>query len=195
MVGGIMKKICVIGHEKAVSATPATKEYAQIVSQWIIDNNFQATTGGCTGIPELVSSFVSKNGGNVKAYSPAFDLEEHKEVYGFREMENVEMQYLSRSNSSLGARFLIRSINLVEEADLVVCFNGTWGTLSEIVFAIMCAKQILFLNIEGANNTLKKVYDLMEAINLKPWHQTLVEVTSKQQLKEELEKFKQTGKI
>lgn len=190
-----MKNICVIGHANNISVTDETKKLANIVTNWILKNNFRATTGGCIGIPELVANAVSERKGHVLAYSPAIDVLEHITEYGFAENKNIEMRYLKGSTASKNARFLIRSIDLVEEADLVVCFNGTWGTLSEIVFAVMCGKQILFLNVNKNNETLKKVYELMEGINLTDWGNKFVEVTSEEQLQQELEKFEKTNEI
>ena len=110
------------------------------------------------------------------------------------ENKNIKMRYLKPSKASKNAKFLYRSVDLVDEADLVICFKGTWGTLSELVFAVMCSKKILFLNIDGDNETLKEIYNLMQKINLYNWHESFIEVNSISKLKEELEKFKSENK-
>ena len=190
-----MKKICVIGHANNISVNEKNTKWAEIIADWTVKNNYIATTGGCIGIPELFANKVVEKGGKVLAYSPALDVSEHITEYGFAENKNIEMRYLKPTKASKNARFLIRSIDLVEEADLVVCFKGTWGTLSEIVFAVMCSKQIVFLNIDGDNNVLKQVYDLMDSINLFDWKEKVVEINTEKELKKVLEKFEKENKI
>lgn len=190
-----MKKICVIGHANNISVNEKNTKWADIIADWTVKNNYTATTGGCIGIPELFANKIIEKGGKVLAYSPAFNIEEHITAYGFGENKNIKMRYLQPSKSSENARFLIRSIDLIEEADLVVCFKGTWGTLSEIVFAVMCSKPILFLNIDGDNKVLKQIYDLMKTINLYDWKEKVVEIRSEEELKKVLEKFEKENKI
>lgn len=190
-----MKKICVIGHANNISVNKKNTKWAETIANWTVKNNYIATTGGCIGIPELFANKVIEKGGKVLAYSPAYDVKEHITAYGFAENKNTEIRYLQPTDSTENARFLIRSIDLVEEADLVFCFKGTWGTLSEIVFAVMCSKQIIFLNIDGDNKVLKQIYDLMDSINLREWNEKVVEVKTEKELKKVLEKFEKENQI
>ena len=185
-----MKNICVVGHANNISINEENKKYAKIIADYVIENNYQLTTGGCIGLPELVANEVAERGGKVLAYSPGFNASEHVTDFGFAENKNITMRYLKPSKATKNAKFLYRSVDLVDEADLVICFKGTWGTLSELVFAVMCSKKILFLNIDGDNETLKQIYNLMQKINLYDWHEKFIEVESTKKFKEELEKFK-----
>lgn len=185
-----MKKICVVGHANNISINEENKKWAKVVADYVVENGYQLTTGGCIGIPELVANYVVEMGGDVLAYSPGTSVNEHITEFGFAENKNIKMRYLKETGASKNAKFLIRSVDLVEDADLVVCFKGTWGTLSELVFAVMCSKKILFLNIDKDNETLKQVYQLMQKINLYEWNEKFIEVDSIEKLKNELEKFK-----
>lgn len=189
-----MKNICVVGHANNISINEKNTKWAKAVADFVLENNYQLTTGGCIGIPELVANDVAARGGNVLAYSPGFNASEHVTDFGFAENKNIKMRYLKPSKASKNAKFLYRSVDLVDEADLVICFKGTWGTLSELVFAVMCSKKILFLNIDGDNETLKEIYSLMQKINLYNWHESFIEINSISKLKEELEKFKSENK-
>ena len=185
-----MKKICVVGHANNISINEKNKEWAKVISKFIVDNNYQLTTGGCIGIPELVANYVIEMGGNVLAYSPGTSPNEHITEFGFAENKNIKMRYLKETDSGKNAKFLIRSVDLVEDADLILCFKGTWGTLSELVFAVMCSKKILFLNIEKDNETLKEIYYLMKKINLYEWNEQFIEINSLEESNKELNKFK-----
>lgn len=190
-----MKNICVIGHANNTSVNETNSKWADVLVEWCLKNNHQLTTGGCVGIPEIVANKMFERGGKVLGYSPGVDENEHITEFGFSGNKDIKMRYIKPTNASRNAKFLIRSIDLIDDADLVVCFRGTWGTLSEIVFAVMCSKQILFLNIDGDNNVLKEIYDLMQTINLYDWHEKFVEVKSIEKFKEELEKYEKTGEI
>ena len=184
-----MKNICVIGHANEISVNENNSKWADVIVEWIYKNNFRLTTGGCIGIPEIVAKKLLKMGGKVLAYSPARNERENITEYGFSTNQGMEMKYLVGNNSSKNARFLYRSIDLIEDADLVICFKGTWGTLSEIVFAVMCGKKILFLNIDNDNNDLKKIYEIMQNINLTDWNEKFIEINSIEKLKIELNMF------
>ena len=156
-------KIAIIGNSNANAVTENAITYADMIVDYLSKNNGTLVDGGCNGIIEYANKLAEEKKIELELYSPATNLANHTQIYDY-ECKSAKYIFEKDENKSLNFRFINRSLPLVECADVVFTFYGMWGTLSELVFATMLGKKIVFL-LEENKEHLKKVYDFVAEYN------------------------------
>ena len=57
----------------------------------------------------------------------------------------TSLVFLESDNTNINTRFLIRSIPLIDEADVVISIAGNWGTLNELTLSVISGKKHIVL--------------------------------------------------
>lgn len=149
-------KIAVIAHTSPNSRTKEAYEYADKIIEFIKNGEYTYNCGGCNGIIEYISENLSDKGGDVVYYSPSKNLEEHNKLYNLN-IPNVKSVHFN-TEEDLNYNFIYRSLEMIKNSDIVICFYGTWGTLGELDFAVMLGKTIIFIE-ESERNHMQEIYN------------------------------------
>lgn len=152
-------KLGVIGHSSANSVTPKAVQFSEKIIEFIKKYNCTCYSGGCNGIIEHINNKLHADGNKVKYYSPCKTLDEHNKLYNLSQL-NVESAHFE-TGDDLNYNFIYRSLELIKDSDVVICFYGTWGTLGELDFAVMLGKTIIF--VEESNRC--QLYDIYKIID------------------------------
>lgn len=153
----------IIANSNPKSVTEKAKKYSHLILKYAKENNHTILNGGCNGIIEYINTSCEKNNIAFNIYSPALNLDEHKELYNYT-LNSCKYIFEKDHEKHLNYRFLSRSLPLVYNSDVVFVFYGMWGTLSELVLATMMGKKIVFL-LEDNKHQLKDVYNLISSYN------------------------------
>lgn len=130
------------------------------IGKWLAEQDIKVLTGACGGVPHLIGKSCLAHGGEVYGYSPANSLDEHINKFSHPIDGCSEIKFLKSDSENMNMRFLLRSIPLLEEADVVICLEGNWGTLFEIVTGIICGKTIIFFNgFGGVTDNMDVLYE------------------------------------
>ena len=157
------KRISIIANSNNASVNDINKRYADLILEYAQNSDSIIMNGGCNGIIEYINNKIEKNNIRNKIFSPAINDEEQKEIYKYT-LNNLMCIYEHSDDYSLNYRFVDRSMKMIEESDWVFVFYGMWGTLSELTFATMFGKNIVFVVEEGRVQLLN-VYNIVSTIN------------------------------
>lgn len=119
-------KIAVVGTARG-RFTEDTLKKAYSIGMEIAKKKATLLSGGCRGYPYMASLGAKAAGGKTKAFSPAKNKKEHKEVYDFPS-EFTQIVYTGKGIPE-------RNMCIVDEADKVVIISGKIGTLNEFTLA------------------------------------------------------------
>ena len=136
-------------------------EKAKELGNLIAKNKHTLLTGGCKGYPYSAARGALLEGGEVIAYSPAKDEQQHIEKYNFPIDQGIEYIY-----TSLGIPE--RNIPLIKNADIVIILDGQIGTLNEFCIAFHENKPIKILNLGQLPKILPKITEICTKQGLKP---------------------------
>lgn len=129
------------------------------LSAWLVSNNVKVLTGACGGFPHIVGKMCVEKGGEVIGYSPATNMNEHELVYNHPVDGCSHINYSYTKENDINARFLIRSIPLINDADVVISIEGNWGTLFELITGVICGKKIIiWKGFGGVTDDFEKLY-------------------------------------
>lgn len=182
--------ICVIGNSNNKVVTNKTKEFADVIIEYILKNNHNLFSGGCNGIIEYINNCLCKKNKTVTFYSPAFDAKSHNTTYNLNFDKNVDYIFEQDKSKHLSYRFINRSLKMIENSDVIVCFYGMWGTLYELTFAVMLGKKIIFV-CEENKNLMVEIYQNVSKLNKYNYNETAFFADSSQNLKSCLEEINQ----
>lgn len=135
-------------------------EKAKKIGKRIAELGHEVITGGCTGLPYEASKEAKDNGGRTIAFSPAVDLEEHKQKYGLPEDAFSEFRFISRDFIHAGKKDVClkhRNVLSVAESDAVIIIGGRVGTMNEFTISYDLGKKIGILKNSGGitNESIK----------------------------------------
>lgn len=153
---------CAIIGGSVIPKTITIKQMGEIkeLGKWFANNDIELLTGACGGFPYLLGKACVANGGTVIGYSPAANLDDHIELYKHPTDGCSSIVYLNTESDNLNMRFLLRSIPLMESAETVLCLEGNWGTLFEVVTGVLCGKkQIIWQGFGGISNEFSDIYN------------------------------------
>lgn len=105
-----------------------TVEAARAIGRIIAENNCILITGGCAGIPYEATKSAKKHNGFTVGVSPAANLQEHKEKFGFPS-EDFDMLLFT----GFGKKG--RNVVSVLTCDAAIFISGGSGTLNEFTIA------------------------------------------------------------
>lgn len=92
-------------------------------------------TGGCLGIPGVITKLAKDSNIKTVAYSPDSNSELHNNRY-----DNLHTNYFDSIKFIPG--FTARSLQMIHDADAVLLLNGRIGTLSEFTIALEEGKRV-----------------------------------------------------
>ncbi|MBW2992492.1 hypothetical protein KY345_04710 [Candidatus Woesearchaeota archaeon] len=144
-------KIGVYGSAAGVvdSIIPKARE----IGRQIALNNHIVVTGACTGLPYEAVKGAREAGGLSVGFSPADNLEEHKNKFNFPEDSADDLIFT-------GAGLKGRNVLSVESSEAAVFISGRMGTLNEFTIAYDTGKIIGVLTETGG--ATDKIRELIE---------------------------------
>lgn len=180
-------RMCIIANSNKSAVNEVTKKYADAILKYAQNYNAEILNGGCNGIIEYVNNKIDKSNILNKIFSPAFNSDEHFDLYKYFN-KNLNYIYENNIGMSLNYRFVDRSMVMIEQSDYVFVFFGMWGTLSELTFATMFGKKIVFL-LEDNKKYLLDIYNVMTNINNYDYKEKIYIINSPEELNRFLENF------
>jgi len=103
-------------------------EKARELGREIAKRGHIIVTGACTGLPYQAVLGAKEKGGKAIGFSPARDIDEHTEIYGFPVKGFDEIKF-----TGLGKKG--RNVVSVHNCDAAVFISGRIGTLNEFTIA------------------------------------------------------------
>jgi predicted Rossmann-fold nucleotide-binding protein len=125
---------------------------ARKIGQELARRGHSIITGGCGGIPYEAVKAASGAGGKTIGFSPAINLESHKEVFGYPEEGHSEFVFIPghyEHADNKRACFKFRNISSVAASDAAIIISGRSGTLNEFLIAFDLGKRIGVLEGSG----------------------------------------------
>jgi len=125
---------------------------ARIIGEEIAKQGHVLVTGGCGGYPYDAIKGAIMQGGRTIAYSPASNLQDHRELYkfpveGFSELVFVPTHFFPREDKQ--ARLKFRNITSVMSIDAAIIIGGRIGTMNEFTLCYDLGKNIGVLEGSG----------------------------------------------
>ncbi|MGI6591281.1 MAG: hypothetical protein ACOX1O_06730 [Eggerthellaceae bacterium] len=158
---------------------------------WLADEHIELLTGACWGFPHLVSEGCMARGGTSIGYSPATNREEDVTVYGHPQRSCTSYRFLDAAHQGVYARLLMRSVPLVDDADVAVSIEGNWGTMMEMVSALVCGKPlVVWESSGGASGAFREAFNELSAHNLNHYSNDAVFVQSLEEVERALLKLR-----
>lgn len=162
-----MPSIAVIGRCTPPFASDVIRQ-AQQVGRALVQKGVTVLSGACNGLPHEAVLAAKAAGGKTIGYSPGADRTHHQggflaPVDGFD-----ELRFFGHRNWSAVKNFTWRSAHLIDDADAVVCFDGSWGTLSEIALVFETEKPFGVLESGGASAFVRELETTLAKRRLRP---------------------------
>jgi len=142
-------KCAIIGASKLLLTEKISEADYYSFGTWCAKRGFSLLTGACQGIPYVVGRGCIENGGICIGFSPAVTQLEHTAEYLHPLDGCSEIRYYSDKTTDFNTRFILRSIPMIEMADCILAFNGSWGTMSELILGIFSGKKIILCGDSG----------------------------------------------
>ena len=147
-------KIAVCGSGTVLDKKIAKK--ASNIGKEIALKGHTLLTGACHGYPNEAAKAAFRNKGKVIGYSPAKDIEEHKNNYNFPTDNFSEIVFTGKGIPD-------RNIDLIRNADAVIIIDGKVGTLNEFTIAFHLGKTIGVLeNTGGISDMIKEIAEKID---------------------------------
>jgi len=180
-------KLAIIGHSSNNSVTECAKLYANALVDFVNHHDCILCSGGCNGIIEYVNNAISLKD-KILYYSPCKTLAEHNELYHLN-MSDVTSNCIDDNISKdLNYNFIYRSLEMINDVDVVICFYGTWGTLGELDFAVMLGKKIIFVN-ENNRNQMLEIYKTIDNLSEYEYNERVYTPNTIEEFRQTLEKL------
>lgn len=191
-----MKCAVIGGSHLAKGLTDGQRSAIEGMGVWLAHEGIQLLTGSCWGYPLLVAKACAQAGGVSVGYSPAHNAEEDREVYGHPQEGFTRHVFLDAGHEGAYARLLMRSVPLVDDADIVVSLEGNWGTLMEQTAAIVCGKPLVVLEPSGgASVVFRRIYPTLAAENRNNYGDQVAFVQTIRQVEQEILSVRDTGSL
>jgi predicted Rossmann-fold nucleotide-binding protein len=137
-------KIAVYGSAKG-EISEEVREKARIIGREIAKRGHTLITGACPGLPYEANLAAYKAGGKTIGFSPAGNLQEHINRFGFPTEGFSELKFISQhfpyADNNI-ACLRERNIYSATENDAAVIITGAWGTLNEFEICRFMGKPI-----------------------------------------------------
>lgn len=153
-----------------------SKSKSAIIGKLIAENKGIVVTGACNGIPQKAVIAAHKNGGNCIGFSPAINLEMHKEsgypIEGFTKLIFIPEDYEYKNKPLICKKY--RNVSSVAYVDTAIFISGRIGSMNEFTNAYDMGKTIGIL--EGTGGITKRAIQiLIEDANKKTEAQVIFE--------------------
>lgn len=136
-----MKTAAVIGTAFGNIGSDLQKECEKL-GYFLAKKKMRIITGACPGIPYFVGRGAITINGEVIGYSPAISMEQHLKKYNFTLDGCSKIEYMSKEYE-INEVFLIRSIDMLREADVVISIEGGRGTYGELQMSLCMGKKLI----------------------------------------------------
>lgn len=156
-------KCAIIGGSNLPDDIPSSViEMVDEFAQYCHSKKIEVLTGACPGYPYLIGKACLKHGVNVVGYSPAQSMEDHVNDYQNPTDGCSSYIFLDEDEKNDNCGFLVRSIPLINNADIIIGIEGNWGTLFELTAGVICGKKIILWQGFGGvcdnfNETYQKI--------------------------------------
>ncbi len=137
--------------------TPEVIERAQSAGRVLAQKGVTVLSGACNGLPHEAVLAAKAAGGKTIGYSPGADRTHHQGGFAAPVDGFDELRFFGRSDWSAVKNFTWRSAHLIDDADAVVCVDGSWGTLSEIALVFETEKPFGVLESGGASAFVREL--------------------------------------
>ncbi len=129
---------------------------AKKIGKELAKKGHTVVTGGCSGIPHIVAYSAYKHGGKCIAFSPASNIEEHKNDYaspieGYSEFVFVPKEFEHFGNKPVCYKY--RNVTSIAYVDAAIFIDGKIGTMNEFTNAYDMGKRIGVLEGTGGITT------------------------------------------
>ncbi|MBI5035994.1 hypothetical protein HZC09_01495 [Candidatus Micrarchaeota archaeon] len=114
-------------------------------------------SGACAGLPHYAVDAAYSQGAKTVGYSPAADREQHVKDFSSPFSGFSELRFYGDRSWSSVKNFTWRSAHLVDDADAVLCIDGSWGTVSEIALVFITEKPFGVLETGGAASFIREM--------------------------------------
>lgn len=185
-----MKCAVIGGSNLPAGMTAEEKDEFRGFGAWLAKEHIELLTGACWGFPHLVSEGCMAHGGISIGYSPATNEQDDMAVYGHPPNACGRFEFLGAAQQGLYPRLLMRSIPLVDDADVAVSIEGNWGTMMEMVSALVCGKPlVVWESTGGASSVFRTAFNELAAHNLNQYGNDATFVQSLDEVKQVLLKL------
>lgn len=131
-------------------------------ASYCADNKIEITTGGCAGYPFIIGEKLVKKNIKVLGYSAAKNIKEHTEIFNHPMDGCSSFLFLDNDAKNMNYRFLLRSLPLISDCDIVIALEGNWGTLFELITGIICGKKIIiWQGFGGISDVFQSIYNVL----------------------------------
>jgi len=154
--GSFMFSVAVIGR-CTPPFSPAVIRKTRVLGRALAHAGATVLSGACNGLPHEAVLAARQAGAKTLGYSPGADRGHHQS--GFQgPMDGFdELHFYGQADWSAVKNFTWRSAHLIDDADAVVCIDGSWGTLSEIALVFETEKPFGVLECGGASGFVREL--------------------------------------
>lgn len=139
---------------------------AKLVGTLLARNGHTVVTCGCWGLPYEAVLGAVEEGGAVEAFSPAVDLNQHKNLYrmpteGFTKFVFIPKDYEHIDNARVCLKY--RNVASVATVDAGIFISGHSGTLNELTIVLDTGKTAgVLLDTGGiSGGVAQKLFELL----------------------------------
>jgi len=140
-----------IGVIGALESSDQENKIAEEVGREIAGRNAVVVCGGLSGIMEAVCMGAKQNGGKTIGIIPGDDAGDANKY--------VDIPIVTGMSHA-------RNIIVVRSSKVIIAISGSYGTLSEIAFALRLNIPVIGINTWDVSNKIQKVNSAKEAVDM-----------------------------
>lgn len=162
-----MIRVAVIGR----STPPFSEELmsqASVLGREVASRGCVLLSGACNGLPHAAVLAAKQAGAKTAGYSPADGPDRHVDAFCSPLDGFSELHYFGRPDWSVVKNFTWRSAHLIDDADVVFCVEGSWGTMSEVALVFETEKPFGVLESGGAAGFVRTLEKTLAKRRSKP---------------------------
>ena len=162
-------KVTVYGGTNNAAYTKREQSECAKLGAWLGKHRAHVLTGACKGFPYFVGKAAIAAGSRVTGYTPAVDIKEHTDTYGFLTDGVTDLVFCDRRYGSMSENFMRRSFDMTPFSDVVIALGGSWGTFSELIMSFMLRRTIILVDeFEGAVRAFEEAYEFFGKREINP---------------------------
>ncbi|MBI2445479.1 hypothetical protein HYV43_03775 [Candidatus Micrarchaeota archaeon] len=141
---------------------------ARALGRLLAERGATVLSGACNGLPHEAILAARAVGGKTIGYSPAADRHHHQAGFQAPVDGFDELRFFGQRDWSAIQNFAWRSAHLIDDADAVICIDGSWGTLSEIALVFETEKPFGVLESGGAAGFVRDLENTLARRRMRP---------------------------
>ncbi|HLD76095.1 MAG TPA: hypothetical protein VI874_03690 [Candidatus Norongarragalinales archaeon] len=148
--------VAVLGRSTPPFSRPLLSK-AETLGKLLALKGHVVSSGACAGLPHAAIRQAFQQGGKTVGYSPGQDVRHHVERFDSPTDSFSQLKFFGNKNWSQVLNLSWRSAHLIDDADALVCIEGSWGTVSEIAQGFWTEKPFGILESGGASAFVKRM--------------------------------------